>query len=476
MPDLSREHRPGRILKYSATLLVVVLLAYAAFLVSQSWRVARSAQASQLATIAALSENSIDIYLTELKIGMQNLGAELDVTHKKPDLDRAYSLVSRFQGLHTELKNVMLIRGDGQILLTGTTPNKPDLPTLADVPAFKKLRDELQQGPPFAIGRPLLGQIDKSWVVPARYAVTDRAGKLTYIISANLPVDMLQRYWIDSVTSGITALGLVRNDGYLVSRYPAPDAESLGQMYGRPAVGAMAVGAMAEYLRANTLPQPGQIEIRNSDGKTTGLMVMRRLQHYPLTLFVEMPTTESRAAWWHDMHAPYVVMALVLAGIFAFYGLTRRRAWSMQKRREELRHHYEHALQERSPNEIFMVDTGTLQLGFANDQALENLGYTLEQLQRKTLLELHPESGIESIGAMLEQLRSGEQESITYQTIQMRADDSSYPVEITLQLIKAEDGAEELLAIAHDITSLKQAEENIRKFNVPSNRRAGRAK
>ena len=352
------KHRPGRILKYSATLLVFVLLAYAAFLVSQSWREAKSEQASQVATIAALSENSIDIYFTQLKIGMQNLGADLAVTRNKPDLDRAFALVSRFQGLHTELDNVMLIRGDGQVLLTGTTPNQPDLPTLAGDPAFRQIRDELQQGSPFAIGRPVTGHIDKSWVVSARYAVTDQAGKLVYIISANLPVDMMQRYWIDSITPRITALGLVRDDGYLVSRYPEPDAASLDKMYGKPVE-----GAMAEYLRANNHPQQGQVEIRNSDGKTTGLLVMRRLQHYPLTLFVEMPVTEIKAVWWHDMHAPYFLMALVLACTFAFYSLRlHRRAWSVEKRREELRRHYEHALRERSPNEIFMFDTDTLQI------------------------------------------------------------------------------------------------------------------
>ena len=471
MPDISSKHRPGRKLKYSAILLIVVLLAYTAYLVSQTWRVARAAQASQLATIAALSENSVDIYLTELKLGMQNLGAELDEMHTKADMDRAYLLVNRFQSLHTELKNVMLIRGDGQLLLTGATPNRPDLPTLAEVPEFKKIRDELQQGSPFAIGQPLLGQIDQSWVVPARYAVTDRAGKLSYIISANLPVDMLQRYWVDSITPKITALGLVRDDGYMVSRYPEPDTHSLDQIYGRPVE-----GAMADYLRASTLPQPTQIELRNSEGKPAGLVVMRRLQHFPLTLFVEMPTIESRFTWWQDMHAPYVLMALVLAGIFAVYNLMHGRAWSMQKRREELRRDYEIALQVRSQNELFMFDPVTLQISFANDQALEELGYTLAQLQQKTILELHPESAIEAIGAMLDQLRSGEQKSITYQTMQMRANGSSYPVEVTLQLIKEEDGIEELLAIAHDITSLKQAEENIRKFNAPVEGHAGGGK
>ena len=101
MVNTSSEHRPGRILKYSAPLLVVVLLAYAAFLVSQSWREAKSEQASQLATIAALSANSIDIYFTQLQIGMRDLGDELPVTHSKADLDRAYTMVSRFQGLHS---------------------------------------------------------------------------------------------------------------------------------------------------------------------------------------------------------------------------------------------------------------------------------------------------------------------------------------------------------------------------------------
>jgi PAS domain S-box-containing protein len=378
-------------------------------------------------------------------------------------------LVSRFQGLHTELSNVMLIRSDGQMLLTGATSNRSDLPSLADEPAFKKFLGELQQDPHFAIGQPVMGTIDNSWVIAARYAVTDQAGKLAYIISANLPVEMMQRYWIDSITPKITALGLVRDDGYLVSRYPAPDADSLDKLYGKPLE-----GAMAEYLRANNHPQQGQVEIRNSDGKTRGLLVMRRLQHYPLTLFVEMPVTEIKAAWWHDMHAPFFVMALVLACAFAFYSLRfQRRAWSAEKRREELQRKYEQALRERSPNEIFMFDTDTLQITYANDHALESLGYTLEQLQQKTILGMHPESGIESFGAMIEQLRQGKQESITYETVQARGNGSIYPVEVTLQLI-TEEGAQKFMAVIQDITARKQAEENIRKFSAPVERRGGR--
>lgn len=470
MATSSPEHRPGRFMKYLAPLLVFVLLAYAAFLVSQSWRAAKSEQARQMTTIAALTGNAVDLYFTQLKIGMMNLGADLSASNQKPDLDRAYTLLSRFQGQHTELRNVMLIRADGQILLTGANPSRRGLPTLAGDPAFKKILDELQPSPHFAVGQPVMGTIDKRWVVAARYAFADRSGKLAYIISANLPLDMLQRYWVDSITPGITALGLLRDDGYLVSIYPEPDAATQDLLYGQPTK-----GAKTTLPRADKQAVQQQIEISNEVTGTTSLMVLHRLQNYPLTLFVEMPVTEIKTAWWRDMHAPYFLMALVLACTFAFYSLkSQRRAWSVEKRRRELQRSYEHALRERSPNEVFMFDTDTLQITSANEHALEDLGYTLAQLQQMTLLSLHPESGIESFAEKIEPLRRGEQESVIYQTVQARADGSSYPVEVNLQLIKGDDGVERFLALVQDISALKQAEENLRRFNAPVERRGVR--
>jgi hypothetical protein len=44
-------------------------------------------------------------------------------------------------------------------------------------------------------------------------------------------------------------------------------------------------------------------------------------------------------------------------------------------------------------------------------------------------------------------------------------------VEVNLQLIKAEDGVEIFFALVQDISALKQAEENLNKFNAPVGRR-----
>ena len=471
MTNTSSEHRPRKLLKFSAVLLVAAQLAYAAYLASASWHEAKAEQTARLATFADLDANALDLYFTQLEIGMHNLGAELTDTHKQLDLGRAYQLVHRFQKLHTELGNVILMRGDGRILLTGNSPNNPDMPTLAGDPVFMQFRGELQQGENFVIGRPVKGHIDNRWVVPARYAVTDQAGKIIYIISANLPADLLQSYWADSVSPRISVLGLMRDDGYMISRYPEPDAAGLDDLYGNPVA-----GKLTEYLRANNYPQQGQVEMPGSGGSAAGLRELRRLRHFPVTLFVDVPMSEIKAAWWGRMRDTYFLMALMLAGIVIFYGMSfrRRHAWSTAQRREELRHKYEQALNERSPNEIFMFDPETLQISYANDYALNNTGYTLAQLQQKDMLSLHPEMGIESFGTIVEPLRRGEQESVKYQTVQSRRDGSTYPVEVNLQLIKSDENGEGFMAIVNDISAFRQAEENIRKFNAPVERRAGR--
>ena len=460
------EQHPYRILKYSVAMLVLLLLVYSAIFTWQSRRDAKSELSARLGTIADLSANAIDIYFSQLEIGMRILGMDLTGTGKKFDPDRAYALVSRFQQLHTELGNIILIRADGQVLLTGKIPNRKDLPTLDNDPQFVKFRDELQQGKSFMIGQPVIGTIDKVWVVAARLAITDQDGKLLYILSANLPANMMQRFRGDPPIPGISALGLVRDDGYLVNRYPEPSAETKDTVYGEPVT-----GAMFEYLRNNHFPLRGLAE--ESGGIAPIMYSMRRLQHYPLTLFVDLPASEIKAERLRKVRTPYSLITLMLAGILVFYGilLRRRRVWSMEQRREAYRRNYEQALMERSPNEIYMFDANTLRFTYANEYALETLGYTLEELQQKNIFSLHPEMNSETFADTVEPLRSGEQESITYRATQTRANGNSYPVEVNLQLIISGEESD-FLAIINDITALRQAEENISKFNAPEERRA----
>ena len=122
-----------------------------------------------------------------------------------------------------------------------------------------------------------------------------------------------------------------------------------------------------------------------------------------------------------------------------------------------------------------MFDEKTLQFVYANDYALDDLGYTLEELQKKNIFALHPEMGVDTFGELIEPLRRGEQESIKYRTIQKRANGNTYPVEVNLQLITTDEGSD-FLAIVNDITALSEAEDNLNRFNAPAERRRSERK
>ncbi len=468
MTDSSGNLHPRKLLNYFVILVVIVLLGSMSLLIARSWQEGKSDRIAQLQSTVDMSAVALDSYFTQLNLAMQTLGADIAQTPEKIELERAYTLVNRFQRLHRELGIVMLIREDGQVLLTGKTPNRPDLLTLGGDPAFLRIRDELLQGSPFAVGRPVMGHIDTSWVVAARYAVTDQSGKLRFILSANLPDDFLRRYLPDSVKPGVAALALTRNDGYLLSHFPEIDVASRDQKFGKPAA-----GAMLDYLRAAKQPASGRVELSDRDGSEVLLRVMRGLHGFPLTVYVDVPMSEIEAAGWRRVKLSYLLLTLLLATVFVTYGIARshRKKWSVAQRREALRREYEESLHPRHPNEIYMFDARTLRFSYANDAALESTGYSMAEVQRKTITELQTGMTVESFGQMIDPVRRGELESVDYQTNQSRANGSSYPVEVHLQFIRTDNGEEGFLAIVNDITVRKIAEANINEFNAPEERR-----
>jgi len=113
---------------------------------------------------------------------------------------------------------------------------------------------------------------------------------------------------------------------------------------------------------------------------------------------------------------------------------------------------------EESLNEVYVFDAETLRFIHVNRGARENLGYSMTELEGLTPLDLKPEFTPEAFEQALEPLRSGETEVYQFETIHLRKDGSSYPVEVRLQLSVYGSGAA-FVAITLDITERKRAEE-----------------
>jgi PAS domain S-box-containing protein len=116
---------------------------------------------------------------------------------------------------------------------------------------------------------------------------------------------------------------------------------------------------------------------------------------------------------------------------------------------------------EQSLSEIYLVNAQTLHFEYASHGAQQNLGYGMDELRLMTLLDIHLELDEQSFQAMTKPLVNGEKKILVFETVQLRADRTSYPAEVHLQLF-GQSAEMEFLAIVLDITARRRGETALR--------------
>jgi len=89
---------------------------------------------------------------------------------------------------------------------------------------------------------------------------------------------------------------------------------------------------------------------------------------------------------------------------------------------------------EDSLAEIYIFDAASLQFVLVNRGARENLGYSMDELEALTPLELKPEFTPETFAELIRPLQDGVQQVVEFETIHRRKDTSRYPVRVKLHL------------------------------------------
>jgi PAS domain S-box-containing protein len=113
---------------------------------------------------------------------------------------------------------------------------------------------------------------------------------------------------------------------------------------------------------------------------------------------------------------------------------------------------------EESRNEIFVFDDRTLKFRLVNREARKNLGFSLEELQEMTPVDIKPEFTAEAFAEMVEPVRQSSGETLSFRTTHRRKDGSEYHVDIRLQHSQER---REFVAIILDVTERDELERQL---------------
>jgi PAS domain S-box-containing protein len=111
---------------------------------------------------------------------------------------------------------------------------------------------------------------------------------------------------------------------------------------------------------------------------------------------------------------------------------------------------------DESPSDVYLVESGSLQLVQANRAATQRLGYTTAEMLGMTLADLLYGGDREVLEAQLAPLRQGRQQEVLLDASQRRRDGTSYPVEARIQVTQSTE-PELLLVLSQDVTERNEA-------------------
>lgn len=282
-----------------------------------SWEHTRRTAQQTMAVSAALVAGHAQSQFDGIASGLARLAEDLG---RPPALSDAIWL-EHFRRRNPSLAAVLLRRTDGRALTFSSASARRSRHTAApDDPAWREDFRASLRAKGLTVGRPYLSAVLGDWVLPLYYAVR-RGGQVVYVIEADIALAQQQALWADLPQVRQAAIGLLREDGYLVSRIPhAPPQKIYRQQNLRGAL----------YLASRSGAPAGTYSGVVADGSYR-YGAYQRLVGYPLIAFFSQPRALLVETWWRQVHMPlYLILGTLLGAALLYAVLARRYAARMK--------------------------------------------------------------------------------------------------------------------------------------------------
>ncbi|MBB5217121.1 bifunctional diguanylate cyclase/phosphodiesterase [Parapusillimonas granuli] len=383
--------------------------------------------------------SQIDFYLREIQIYLERelkTSGALDESSLSRLLDASGNLV-------TGLAELRIMDSSG-ILRYGRTAAAQDATPVYDREFFKRHESDPNAGT--QASRLLQGRISNAWmhIFSRRYNHPD--GSFAGVVAAAVPASYFQGL-LSGLDLGPQGLALMRDlDMALIARHPPVSA---------PAGQAGAVGGsvqLARLMRSGVSASTFHSQA-TADG-VARLDAYRRLAAMPAFVVVGLGESDYLLQWHDDVKKAFVIAGLFLFASVVFLWVQ----WRLISSREDATRRSQTLLQNAGDGIHIMDAEGRLLE--ANEAFRKMLGYDADEIIGMHASRWSPAGSVYEAGSIADRLL-GTHDVASIETVFLRKDGTSYPVEITSSIVDL-DGQQVIFSSARDITERKKAEDSLR--------------
>ncbi len=353
------------------------------------WGQVRDREEEHMQSNLVLLTRTLDTFFLSKRAGMLSLAETIAISPGGIDnLAQVQQLLVDYLKYRPEVSQTYVSDMNGQLLASSHTPSLQGLPSLAAQPSFQDFARDARDLRDIYLGRPQRDALDKDWVFTLRYVLRDQNGQAQAVLTDVFPVDFLESLWKDAPLVQQLTVGVLRDDGYLMTRFPVPAAVTKDEVYGT-----RRAGALIRYLTQQQFPVQGRVEGPNAllNGQNF-VNLFHRLDKLPVTVFVGQSERRFWQVWARSIDTPLALTALLLAFIkFVSLRLARRESESAQQRLV-----VEQVLRDSETEQRSLIDnlmTGlvihdaTGAVVRCNAEASNLLGLSFEQMTGKQLID-----------------------------------------------------------------------------------------
>jgi len=286
-----------------------------------SWKNLRQLQLQRMTIASSLAAHHSQSYFETVGSHLDNLASQLIQRDALNQSNIANELLQEFKSKHLDLGGVSLIAPSGQMLASTARKLGSRLPNVMENPEWRADFQQNLQSTGLSLNKPQRGYLLDTWLMPLRFTVRDSQGHVQFLIQTSILMERQQSLWANLGLQPGAQIGLLREDGVMLSMWPLPGAKfDPRTLSNKPLLEAISSSLTNGFF---TTPNKNWRDQREG--------VYQRLRVYPVYTFLSVPNGFIFDLWWKTIQVPiYTFLLLFVLGASVYSLMARRFRQRMQ--------------------------------------------------------------------------------------------------------------------------------------------------